>query len=51
MNARDFIGIPQGKIFMMHSSATRNLESQQDDKMGEKNEAFMEKSSHGVAQV
>ena len=50
MNARDVIGIPQGKIFMMHSSAIRNLESQQDD-IGEKNEAFMEKSIHGVAQV
>ena len=50
MNARDVIGIPQGKIFLMHSSATRNLESQQ-DAMGEKNEAVMEKSLHGVAQV
>ena len=48
MNARDVIEIPQG--FMMHSSAIRNLESQQDD-MGEKNEAFMGKTSHGVAQV
>ena len=42
MNARDVIGIPQGKILMM--------QSQQDD-MGEKNEAFMGKTSHGVAQV
>ena len=50
MNATDVIGIPQGKIFMMHPSAIRNLESKQDD-MEEKNEAFMEKSSHGVAQV
>ena len=35
---------------MMHSNAFHNLGSQQDD-MEEKNEAFMEKSSHGVAQV
>ena len=50
MNARDVIGIPQGNIFMMHSSAIRNLESRQDN-MGEKNEAFMGKTSHGVALV
>ena len=50
MNASEVIGIPQGQIFMMNSKAFRDPEDQNEN-MRKKKEAFMEKSSHGVAQV
>ena len=50
MNASEVIGIPQGQIFMMNSKAFRDPEDKH-DKIRKKKEAFMEKSSHGVAQV
>ena len=50
MNTSEVIGIPQGQIFMMYSKAFRDSEDQRDN-MRKKQEAFIEKSSHGVAQV
>ena len=50
MNASEVIGIPQGQIFMMNPKAFRDPEDQHDN-MRKKQEAFIEKSSHGVANV
>ena len=50
MNTSEVIGISQGKILMINSNALRNLESTKEN-MGKKHEEFIEKSTHGVAQV